>query len=193
MTNRKQGEYVHLPLEEQAAWVAAGKDPHGPKAPYVMYEVTRLLKRLQLKYEAGEQFALMGALWICGLHETLIPRWAAEAFEKGYFKLARYEVRTLDEAFGARVPKGAQLRALSARERWGRTILDDVMTRRAAGQPIDDRMFEEIGEVIGMKPGTIKDIYVRFKRENPDLVEYYEVKKWFAGPNSEKSKSSQQY
>lgn len=105
------------------------------------------LDTLRLRYEDGDQGALLDAIALCADNGLPLPQWCASAFCAAYMRVKNYKLRSWDEAFGKPHPARAQLPAAEQRHRlmypvWKRVTQLHVRKNK----PIDGELFEVVGE-----------------------------------------------
>jgi hypothetical protein len=144
-------------------------------------EDRRALVRHGDEFVAGDRLALFAAIEVCATWGWRLPRWAATAFAEGWRKIQDFEARSLDEAFGNPYPKGKHLhRDREALElRW--RIWVRVYGRwRFGKKPMDEALFEEVGDELGVAPSRARDLYYSvvddIKSGRGDLVRIFPAK-----------------
>jgi hypothetical protein len=110
-------------------------------------------------FEAGDAKFLLEAIDFCARSGSKLPLWAAEAWCARYGKWCRYEAKTLDQAFGVE-RKGEHISARKRRE-WlkPRVALEVSRLHTQERLPIDEALFERVGEIYGISVGTARDVY----------------------------------
>ncbi len=129
--------------------------------------VARHLSALWEKYTDGDQMALLRAIFVCALWRRPMPEWVAKDYVMKFGLILDYRAKSLDEAFGAPFPKSTQLKRHKKYIEHRIEILEQVIRRSAAGQPIDEGMFEQIGENLTPPLGktAVNEIYYRLQKE----------------------------
>lgn len=123
-------------------------------------------------YESGDQSALLEMIYWCAQMRWPLPEWAAKGFVLGYGKVKRAEVGSLDEAFGRPHPKGAHIsKALEANMSRRKVFVRVRELHEQHGVPIDDGMFERVGEEFGYGKTWCSDRYYEFDRFDKPLRE----------------------
>jgi hypothetical protein len=106
---------------------------------------------LQANFEAGDNRALLTAVAVCARDGMTVPPWAAEAFYARYAEWARFEVRTLDEAFGVK-RKGSRLANLAFQEKIKESVILKAYQLHAKdGLPLGDELFDCVGASVRPK------------------------------------------
>jgi hypothetical protein len=115
-------------------------------------------------FEAGDPKALLEAIDFCARSGSAMPLWLAEAFCARFDKWSRYEVKTLDQAFGVE-RKGERISNRKHRE-WlkPRVAWEVSRLHRQEKLPIDEALFERVGEILKIPMGTARDIYYKDNR-----------------------------
>jgi hypothetical protein len=116
------------------------------------------------RFEAGDAKALLDAVDFCARSATAMPLWIVEAFCARYAEWSRYEVKTLDQAFRV-VRKGERIPNRKVRE-WlkPRVAMEANRLHIQEKLPIDEALFERVGQILGIPTGTARDIYYK---DNP--------------------------
>jgi hypothetical protein len=110
-------------------------------------------------FEAGDPKALLEAIDFCARSGSAMPLWLGEAFCACFDKWSRYEVKTLDQAFGVERKRerifNRKLR-LSLQPRVARAV---IRLHRHENLPIDEALFERIGKMFKISMGKARSIY----------------------------------
>ncbi len=162
--------------QAQDRFQANGGRSEDPAGPLYQWTAMHTLDELRKKFEAGEKYALMLALRKCANHDLPMPDWVSRAYIRAFDTVHNYRAKSWDAVFGAPLPKGAQLAALrkkrlksiqvwnevqsrlSARQRWNETE-----SRYKSAVPIDDALFEQIGQKLGLGLTITKKYYAHAK------------------------------
>lgn len=131
-------------------------DEYGPDS-LKMFDA--YLEDCREKHEAGDGYAALRAVCLCGKVRLVMPEWVVDAFHKATNMLRRLEVKTLDEAFGVTFPKGKHINALRKFERFGFAVHHRVQEEPRNGRPIDDGLFEKVGNELGLGKTQTSDYY----------------------------------
>ena len=115
---------------------------------------------LRGRYEAGEKKMLLLAILYATMSRSPLPDWAADAFKNAFELVERGGAGSWDDVFGRPHPAGEHLKSIRRAylrfEVWG---LVRYFHERE-GRPIDDGLFEHVGEMTGLgKTTTIKKLY----------------------------------
>jgi len=108
-------------------------------------------------FERGNKNALIQAIRFCFNQEIVAPEWVVAEFFRATNRWYNMECKELGEAFGVAWPKGANLNALEKRRRLKFAVLNAVNDARAQGRAIDDLLFEEIGQNLGLGKTLVKE------------------------------------
>jgi hypothetical protein len=108
------------------------------------------------EYEAGDKLALGRLLMMCATCRWQIPEWAGEILIGAQMAASYGELGTWDEVFGklARNQR-KKVRAWQSR----RDIYAKVLHYHDLGEPIDDLLFEKVGDMYGIGKTKTKEIY----------------------------------
>lgn len=117
------------------------------------------IEECRKRIEAGEAKALLEALDYCARSGSSMPLWLAEAFCSCYGKWLRYDVKTLDQAFGIE-RKGERISDRKLRESLKAPVALEV-SRLQEKLPIDEALFELVGKKFKIPMGTARDIYYK--------------------------------
>jgi hypothetical protein len=147
----------------QSAYVGAGGDDNDPAGPLYQWVALQKIDELQAAYEAGDTFSLLDAVAQCALRELVMPDWVIRGYLDRYRSVTQYKVRTLDEAFGAILPKGAKLPARRQAREKGLRAYHEVERQHKPGTPIDQGLFESVGKDIGISGSKVRDYYYAYK------------------------------
>src|ERR1019366_521526 len=86
----------------QAAWMADGGAADAPDSPAGKWLAYGQLADMQRAFEAGQHRAwqLFTTIYVCAAHGLVLPEWAAMAFSEGWWRVVRFDTKSLDKAFG---------------------------------------------------------------------------------------------
>ena len=158
MTVRKDWTLKQAQAAQKRFEAGGGRRFH-PHRPYAQWEALHELDALQNQFASGDRYALATALRICANRALPMPAWVAAAYIKGYDAVNCLSATSWDVLFGPVIPKGKQLESLRRRsENWG-AVWHEVQRRHAAGESIDDELFEDIGQKLGIGATTAKEWY----------------------------------
>ena len=65
-------------------------------------------QKLRPRFEGGDERALLDAVDVCARAGIAMPWWAAEAFSARYTSWQRMQIKTLDDTFRVKWPKGTK-------------------------------------------------------------------------------------
>ena len=151
-------------LAAQKAYRAAGGDVNAPATPFFQWVALQKIDALQAAYEAGDTFALLDAVAQCALRELIMPEWVIRGFLDRYRSVTQHKVRTLDEAFGTCLPKGAKLGAYRQAREKGIIAYGEVKRRHDEGESIGTDLFRSVGEGLNIGESKVRDYYYTWKR-----------------------------
>src|ERR1700682_2527836 len=119
----------------------------------------RIIENCRKRFEAGEATALLDAIDCCARSGTAMPLWLADAYCSGYFAWQTYKFKTLDQGFGVE-RKGERISERRSREMLKAPVAMEVdKLHRQEKVPIDEALFERVGKILQIKPGTARDVY----------------------------------
>lgn len=108
------------------------------------------------EYEAGDKLALARLLAMCAMSDWQIPNWAGEILIGAEYAASFGELKSWDTIFGKRQPnERKKVRASSVQ--WD--IYCKVLHCHGLGEPIDDLLFEKVGNLYGIGKTKTKEIY----------------------------------
>jgi hypothetical protein len=148
----------------QKRFMEAGGDISDRNGPYVQWRALQELDRLQRRFESGKRYALALALHVCAAFEVKIPRWAADAYLEGIEKITHFRADSWDVIFGPAIPKGRHLASLRKRLEKASKVRMEVWLRHRNGEPIDDQLFEAVGQKFGIGTTLAKQYYTSKQR-----------------------------
>ena len=118
--------------------------------------------------EAGDGDALLEAIMDVVLSRKAFPEWLAYSVARAIRGYTHHKASTLDEAFGVSRPQGYRRKAVQARWDGALPVVQDVMHLQKAGVPVDDGLFEAVGELHGIgKTTASKWFYFHKSRATP--------------------------
>jgi hypothetical protein len=108
------------------------------------------------RFDRGDNTAVLDALLIMA---ATFPAWLHTKVISALMAYRQCTVRTLDEAFGVKRPKGQHHESARDREVLRPQIIFDVYSRHAKGAPLDQAIFEEVGRNLGISGGEAIKIF----------------------------------
>jgi hypothetical protein len=113
------------------------------------------------EYDAGNQYALMQAIWVCAKESHPIPQWAADPYIRGFEACRQGNAKSWDDVFGRPYAKGAQLNALMKRHSKQWPLVNRIREIRAADptRALDENLFEEVGIEFVLSKTLVSDYY----------------------------------
>jgi AraC-like DNA-binding protein len=153
-----------------------------PPDPRFFRAIDLLLKRYHERFDQGNKLALLEAVDLCG-RAGLLPLWVRNAFGDAWSAYRRYQVPTLDQAFGVQRPKGKHFDTRSERERLRELILFRVFyLHYQEAAPFDMGTFARVAKEIKKSPSYVLDIFseaesdaLRELLRNWPVSEYFET------------------
>ena len=128
-----------------------------------------MLDQLLERYEGGDNLALLMAIRVCARADLVMPDWVARGYNKGWDAYRRCHVKTLDEAFDVRRPKGFNRAAWEKRFKLECAVVNDASDYQERGVAVD---YEAIGKKLNISESQATKYYyaaVGFYR--PDVQE----------------------
>ncbi len=143
----------------------------GFRQSYALSEIEDLRKQ----FEEGNQAALLAAIYYCASCNLPLNDWIAYAFIKRYADVLIFaKYKTWDKVFGLPYPKGTHLKALRSENRLKFKVWQYVEEEIKKGLPIDDGLFEVVGEHFKLGKTTVSKYYYSQKKCN---AEFHEILK----------------
>lgn len=120
---------------------------HAPRGPVAQWAGAQELLGRRPFFEANP----LDGIALCCTRDLVAPEWLARAFLRGFYKVTTCRARSWDEAFGAALPKGANLAAARrTRENRLRVALAVTdITDRDPARATDKALFEAAGKAAG--------------------------------------------
>ena len=158
-------ETVAQIMRDQAAYEESGAHPLAPGSPLRVWNARHNLDTYRASFEAGQRISFLSAIDECAKNGLVIPDWAAAEFTKCFERMYSYEARTMGEAFDIEVAPNskqpANQRMVSEECETAYTI---VVCLRREGKAIDDNLFDEAAEALGMPRSRVKKYYYHFAK-----------------------------
>lgn len=130
-----------------------------PTLPIYRAAAVERLEDERKKFEQGDKMALLAAIRTCANHDLPLPRWASRAFVVAYDRVLNCKLGSWDDAFGRPYPKGSHLSALRKRRLYTMPVRMAVTRASESGRPIDETLFEEIGQQFGLGKTLTMELY----------------------------------
>src|SRR5690606_15978690 len=130
-----------------------------PTLPIYRAAAVERLEDERKKFEQGDKMALLAAIRTCANHDLPLPRWVSRAFVVAYDRVLHCKVGSWDDAFGRPYPKGSHLSALRKRRLYTMPVRMAVTRASESGRPIDETLFEEIGQQFGLGKTLTMELY----------------------------------
>lgn len=106
---------------------------------------------LAKEFASGEHpEAVLDCINLCFLCDKPVPQWAQEEFRRLHWLGESGALKSWDHAFGRPNTRGAFERQASDDYNAARVLKAVVEANRVRGEPIDDLLFDEIGEELGI-------------------------------------------
>jgi hypothetical protein len=133
------------------------------------WEAVRQIEALRIQYDNGDTLALLDAISWCARSDAPMPNWVKNNYTDSYAKILRGDVKTLDEAFGRPISKGANLNALKKKRKLALEIWSYIKIASENGRAIDDELFEEAGKEFNIGKTLAGEYYAHAKVFLPDV------------------------
>jgi len=147
----------------QQAYEGAGGDDNDPAGPLYQWVALQQIDEWRAAYEAGNTFVLLHAVAECARCELVMPEWVIRGFLERIRSVTQCKVKTLDEAFGTFLPKGAHLHAhRQAREKSVGAYLE-VKRRHESGESIGPKLFRDVRKSMGIGDSKVRDYFYYWK------------------------------
>ena len=118
---------------------------------------------LENEYKQGNVNSLFMAIIVCLRNDVIAPVWVGDSFLRSLMKWQSYQVKTLDEAFNIRFPKGKRLRDQHKKKVLSGAVFCQVKRLHVVeGNAIDDQLFDKIGEELGIGKTVAKNYYYEY-------------------------------
>jgi hypothetical protein len=101
-------------------------------------------------YRDGHREALFDIAGWALTKVDAVPKDIRDDFSKSWGRYKDHEVRTLDDAFGIHREKGARLKDRRNWSLYSAAVYIEVTKRHKAGAKIDDGLFEQVAEDLGI-------------------------------------------
>jgi hypothetical protein len=136
---------------------------HRPDVKVALAKLTALrIDRRRQQFEAGEGWALLDAIDLCGHTGTPLPPWVQQGFAERYRRWLQYDAGSLDEAFSV---KRKQNKRQAKVERLKSRVAIRVLKLHRNGVPLDEALFDTVGRDLEIAGGTVRKIY--YDKSNP--------------------------
>jgi len=128
----------------------------GPIDPNWFKVIDRELVRCHERFDRGDKTAVLDALLVIA---ATFPAWLREATSSALLAYLHYTVKTLDEAFEVERPKGQHFKDARKREVLRPQIILNVYCRYAKGEPLDQGMFDRVGDDLNISGSEAAKIF----------------------------------
>ncbi|HEY9069529.1 MAG TPA: hypothetical protein VIV61_04690 [Candidatus Ozemobacteraceae bacterium] len=139
------------------------------------WNAAQIVKEARSAIEGGDGLALMNAVNECLSNGLVAPDWLAKEFRQRYNAVAERHVKSWDDekALGRPLQKGRHLESAREKMRLSLPVYGLVRELQAQGEPIDESLFERIGEQLDISPATAKEYYYSVRKELESFFEVY--------------------
>lgn len=139
-----------------------------PEAPVFQYFAVRKCLAMKASIEAGDGFATLEAVYICGNAGLKMPLWLSHVFNRKYMAVVSYLALSWDapESFGRPYPKGTNKGARAKKRRLAIQVYQEVkrLLRERPGAAVGKSLFDEVGSRLGLG-ATLAEEYYYSKKE----------------------------
>ena len=127
-------------------------------------EISWYLDILENEYKQGDVNSLFMAIVLCLRNDVTAPAWVGDSFLRPLMKWQSYQVKTLDEAFNIRFPKGKRLIEQQKKKQMSGAVFVLVKNLQANGRPTDDGLFKDVGKKLGIGKTVAKNYYYEYAK-----------------------------
>lgn len=128
-----------------------------------MSDTLELLEPYRKRHDEGDALALFDAIKVCGENRIILPDWLVAQFGNAYGRVIRFEVDSLDKAFGRPIPKGKHLNALRKKRKLAWRVFSAVERQHGEGAALDEGTFASVGASLSIGSTLAKEYYYEFK------------------------------
>jgi DNA-binding transcriptional LysR family regulator len=174
MGNYKPADLPRLEwtLEQAEAADAQYREAHpacqngDPGTPLFQWVALQRIDAQRPAIEAGDGFALLGAIRICANHDVTMPEWLARQFIRRYDLALNCRSGSWDDAFGLPYPKGTHLHALRKHREKRFAVYNAVRAAKSLDPDIaiGARLFVQVGEPLGIGKTLAEKLYYQAER-----------------------------
>ncbi len=136
------------------------------RGPFFRWLGAQELKEIYEIYKEKKDPALIiEGLYVCSLNSLPLPRWCEFGFLKAYRTIRHYKAKSWDQVFGKPHKKGKQLYAAAQQRGKGLKIYNRItgIKKKDPSIPIDNSLFEDVGEEFGCCRTLAADYYYYWK------------------------------
>jgi hypothetical protein len=113
---------------------------------------------------SGDRFYVLAAITICFRQQTAVPAWAQEAFMRAFDTVNEAHAASWDEVFGKPHPKGVHIQRHRHWLEYSHQVHARVVELHAAGEPIDEQLFEIVGKEFHVGKTKASQYYYQWTR-----------------------------
>lgn len=153
-------------LKMQEKWETRYAPNIQARGPFFRWMGAQELKELHDIYKAGNDGAIIEALFVCSLNSLPIPRWCEMAYLKAYRKVRQFRAGSWDDVFGRPNKEGSHLAAKKDEREKGFKVYLRVreIKRKRNPPPIDENFFAEIGKEFGISGSLANKYYYSWRK-----------------------------
>lgn len=143
---------------------------------YAQWRAAQAILQLRdLVEKDRDGIAVLTAISFAVRHGLVVPDWLANAYLKRFIRFERCEVASLDEAFD-HMPTTERVRAAQEKRAKLMPQISELLVEAITMNParaVDNELFDEIAEKLGIGQGPCRDLYAEGVREHgmQDLVQ----------------------
>ena len=160
MPDKTSQQELEEALDESMPYLMSGESSlSDPLLPLNKYIAKVALPRVEERFNSGDKYALLHAIYVCATHDLLMPEWVKKAYIEGMYKVNNLEVRRLEDVFGSPLKKGEHIAAARKKNKYAARVCEEVGIAIRDGKAIDTALFEEIGLKLGLGKTLVSEYY----------------------------------
>jgi hypothetical protein len=142
---------------------------YGPQTPIFQKSAADHIQSRKKQIEKGDGFEVLSCIRWCINHGLVAPSWLCKEFNKRYDSVLNLKAKSWDDplSFGKPYKKGFNLKA-AEKEKYKKYTIHAEIIRRLNSKPkppIDDYLFEIVGEQFGIGKTLVKEYYYKVEKE----------------------------
>lgn len=160
--------------------ILAGSSTHEDSYRESLQNRKAALERLRVAFEGGDKGALLEAVDLCGAWRMVMPLWLATGFSKAYRQRWNSPpvMKSWNEVFGRPWPAGTKPGKLDGIKNslWAyvrvREIREAELASGRTPSPIDEALFERLGEEARVSAAVVKRWFYHAKNNNSLIKDF---------------------
>jgi hypothetical protein len=116
------------------------------------------------RYDGGDRGAVLEALYFCLSCREQVPDWVTHAFCRAYAEVIGARAGSWDSVFGKPWKKGTHLKKARERKDLEFKVWISVCALHRVGMPIDELIFQTVGEDLECGARQVKEMYYEIER-----------------------------